>query len=142
MRFHAIPEAALVTLRQRPAALTVDDGGGNPLRCCLRRSEPGEKIMLVSYAPPGGKGGYAEVGPVFIHPEPCEGYRATGYPEAFRDGDRVFRAYDEKGWIVAAELAAGRDAEVALTRLFDKPEVVLVQARAVDYGCFTFAITR
>ncbi|MGW3510169.1 DUF1203 domain-containing protein, partial [Streptomyces sp. NPDC000994] len=24
---------------------------GAPLRCCLRRSEPGERIALVSYAP-------------------------------------------------------------------------------------------
>jgi hypothetical protein len=28
-----------------------DTEGGAPLRCCLRRSEPGEHIALVSYAP-------------------------------------------------------------------------------------------
>ena len=35
----------------RPMAPFTDDEGGAPLRCCLRRSEPGERIALVSYAP-------------------------------------------------------------------------------------------
>ncbi len=29
----------------------LDEEGGAPLRCCLRRSAPGERIALVSYAP-------------------------------------------------------------------------------------------
>ena len=29
----------------------VDVDGGNPLRCCLTASAPGEQIMLASYAP-------------------------------------------------------------------------------------------
>jgi len=34
----------------RPRLLT-DNEGGSPLRCCLRPSEPDERIALVSYAP-------------------------------------------------------------------------------------------
>src|SRR5215469_9252507 len=52
----------------------VDTEGGSPLRCCLRESAPGERMLLLAYTPPGTRGAYAERGPVFIHAEPCGGY--------------------------------------------------------------------
>jgi hypothetical protein len=79
------PEVA-ATLRRhddlgetRPAH--VDAEGGSPLRCCLRRAEPGEVITLVSSAvlrrwaveTGAHPGTYDEVGPVFIHAGPCAG---------------------------------------------------------------------
>ncbi|NUK90280.1 DUF1203 domain-containing protein, partial [Streptomyces lunaelactis] len=58
-----------------------DTEGGAPLRCCLRPSETGERIALVSYAPLrrwaaqtwAKPGAYDEQGPVFIHAEECGG---------------------------------------------------------------------
>ncbi len=35
----------------KPPVLLTDAEGGAPLRCCLRPSQPGEQIALVSYAP-------------------------------------------------------------------------------------------
>ncbi|MDI1460736.1 DUF1203 domain-containing protein [Catellatospora sp. KI3] len=66
---------------RRPPRLSVDAEGGAPLRCCLRRSRAGETLALVSYAPlrrwaadtGADPGPYDEVGPVFIHAEPCDG---------------------------------------------------------------------
>ena len=51
-----------------------DADGGSPLRCCLRETVPGERVLLIAYTPPGTRGAYAERGPVFIHAEPCDGY--------------------------------------------------------------------
>ncbi|WP_017601626.1 DUF1203 domain-containing protein, partial [Nocardiopsis lucentensis] len=75
----AIGPAVLAGLRVRDDAGHVrdaftDDEGGAPLRCCLRRSIPGERMTLVTYAPlrrwaaEGGvdPGPYDECGPVFI----------------------------------------------------------------------------
>lgn len=55
-------------------SVRVDAAGGNPLRCCLRESRPGEEVLLMAYTPPGTSGPYVERGPVFIHAEPCPGY--------------------------------------------------------------------
>ena len=63
-----------------------DEEGGAPLRCCLRRGAPGERIALVSYAPlrrwaaqTGAEpGAYDEQGPVFIHAEDCAAQRRSG----------------------------------------------------------------
>jgi hypothetical protein len=135
---------------------SVEEGGGSPLRCCLRLSEPGERVALVSYAPlrrwaaqtGANPGPYDEVGPVFIHAEPCGGRAAGRFPAAFLGGRRVLRAYSVQGRILdgrladADELADTGSAGRLLAEIFADPRVALVHARAVEFGCFTFEIRR
>src|SRR5436305_1454287 len=81
----------------RAPRLVVDEGGGSPLRCCLRTSRPGEALLLASYAPlrrwaaQSGvdAGAYDEVGPVFIHAQPCTDPAEDGYPGDLRGAPRV-----------------------------------------------------
>ncbi|MEE1753647.1 DUF1203 domain-containing protein [Streptomyces sp. SP18CS02] len=135
-----------------------DPEGGAPLRCCLRRSEAGERIALVSYAPlrrwaagTGARpGAYDEQGPVFIHADACDGPRGTGYPFSGPGALRTLRRYDAEGRIVGGRLleipeAAGRAVEAfdrALAEAFADPAVALVHVRAVEYGCFHFEVRR
>ena len=126
----------------------LDEEGGAPLRCCLRRGAPGERIALVSYAPlrrwaaetgvePGA---YDERGPVFVHAEECGGPAAgSGYP--FAGAHRVLRRYSAEGHILGGELVDALDDE-AFDRAFADPAVVLVHVRAVEYGCFFFEVRR
>lgn len=129
----------------------MDESGGSPLRCCLRASSPGEALLLASYAPLRrwaaergvDPGGYDEVGPVFVHQHPCAGPARDGYPEELRGSPRVLRAYDDAGRIVGGRvLDSDDDPEAAIEELLDRAEVAIVHARAVVYGCFTFAIER
>jgi Protein of unknown function (DUF1203) len=138
-----------------PVLLTDADGGA-PLRCCLQPSQAGEQIALVSYAPlrrwarqTGAQPGpYDEVGPVFIHPAPCDGPDGTGYPNWLAAGRRVLRAYGADGRILGGRLvdvdAAGSpvQAELAMAEMFADPAVALVHGRAVEFGCFTFEVRR
>ncbi|MFJ9374028.1 DUF1203 domain-containing protein [Streptomyces sp. NPDC101455] len=126
----------------------LDEEGGAPLRCCLRRSEPGERIALVSYAPlrrwaaeTGAEpGAYDEQGPVFIHADECAGPAAgSGYP--FADAHRVLRRYSAEGHILGGELVDTLDDE-AFRGAFADPSAVLVHVRAVEYGCFFFEVRR
>ncbi|MEV0240872.1 DUF1203 domain-containing protein [Streptomyces sp. NPDC050674] len=150
----AIPPHALKELRStddagRPAAPFTDTEGGAPLRCCLRRSEPGERIALVSYAPlrrwaaqtHATPGAYDEVGPVFIHAEPCAGRAADGLP--FTDAHRTVRRYSARGHILGGRLVEEPDSfDKALREAFDDPAVALVHVRAVEYGCFLYEVRR
>jgi hypothetical protein len=152
----ALDPAVVAELRVRDDAgnapeLVVDGEGGSPVRCCLRVSRPGERLLLASYAPlrrwaraaDADPGAYDELGPVFIHAEPCAGPDGDGYPIELRDTDRVFRAYDEHGRIVRGELApSGSDHEAVLNSLIEDPTVAFVHARALGHGCFTFAVSR
>jgi hypothetical protein len=155
----AIDAAAVQDLLQaddagHPPRLLTDEEGGAPLRCCLRPVEPGEDVALVSYAPlrrwargTGAQPGpYDEVGPVFIHAGPCPGPDGTGYPKWLAGGRRVFRAYSASGGILGGRLfeadagAGPAAAEAVLAEMFDDPDVAVVHARALEFGCFTFEV--
>ncbi|MFS4093096.1 DUF1203 domain-containing protein [Streptomyces sp. AF1A] len=150
----AVPPGVLKELRTaddagRPMAPFTDEEGGAPLRCCLRRSAPGESIALVSYAPlrrwaagtGADPGAYDEQGPVFIHAEECA--RPEGGALPFTGAHRVLRRYAADGRILGGRLVREpQDFEPALTDAFADPEVALVHVRAVEYGCFLYEVRR
>ncbi len=133
----------------RPPVLSVDETGGAPLRCCLGRARPGDRIALLSYAPlrrwaaetGADPGPYDEVGPVFVHADPCGG-AGPGYPVAMHRSERVLRAYDSRGHILDGVRVEPDRAERALAELFDDPAVALVHVRAVGFGCFQHEVRR
>ncbi|MET8566765.1 DUF1203 domain-containing protein [Streptomyces sp. NPDC004783] len=150
-----IPPAVLTELRAADDAGRVpvpatDDEGGAPLRCCLRRSRPGEEIALVSYAPlrrwaastGADPGPYDEQGPVFVHAGRCAGPEGgDGLP--FTDSHRTLRRYSADGRILGGHLVeAGGDFGAALGQAFADPAVALVHVRAVEYGCFLYEVRR
>jgi hypothetical protein len=133
-----------------------DQAAGAPLRCCLRPGRAEERVALVSYAPlrrwareAGTEPGpYDEVGPVFIHAEPCAGPDGTGYPGWLASGSRVLRAYGADGRILGGRLiqpdpdGSPAAAESALAELLADPQVAVVHGRALEFGCFTFEVRR
>ncbi|CAM5549478.1 hypothetical protein GCM10010222_26870 [Streptomyces tanashiensis] len=157
----AVPATALARLRVtddagRACVPHTATDGGDPLRCCLRLSAPGERIALVSYAPlrrwaaeTGAEpGAYDEQGPVFIHADDCGGPAPSEtYPFSRAGALRTLRRYDSAGRIVGGRLlelpetpAEGFDQ--ALAEAFADPAVALVHVRAVEYGCFHFEVRR
>ena len=149
--FEPIPPATLQLIRAAGAdeagnLLTVhaDTEGGSPLRCCLRESAPGERVLLIAYTPPGTRGAYAERGPVFIHAGPCGGYLTPDrYPPALSHRPQVVRAYDRDGRIADGVLAGNGDHTMTVIReLLARPDVTLVHLRNVGYGCYNFAVRR
>jgi hypothetical protein len=139
-----------------PPRLLTDEEGGPPLRCCLRRIRPGERVALVSYAPlrrwareTGARPGpFDEVGPVFVHAGRCPGPAGSGYPAELAAGRRVFRAYSADGGILGGRLfdpGPEPDPDAATAVLADMladPAVAVVHARALEFGCFTFEVRR
>jgi hypothetical protein len=149
--FEPIPPGKLEEVRaagvdEAGNRLTVqtDAGGGSPLRCCLRESAPGERVLLIAYTPPGTSGAYAERGPVCIHADPCGGYRTEDrYPPALSHRQQVARAYDRHGRIADGVLVAdGARAMPVIRELLARPDVALVHLRNVGYGCYNFAVRR
>ena len=85
---------------------------------------------------------YSELGPIFVHAQPCPRYESTEqYPADFREG-RVIRAYDREQNMIAAENVNGRDPETVIEKLFQNPEAESIQVRSADRGCYTFRIER
>jgi Protein of unknown function (DUF1203) len=148
--FEAIPPATLNQIREAGVdeagnRLTVQVAtGGSPLRCCLRETAPGERVLLIAYTPPGTRGAYAERGPVFIHAEPCGGYLTPDqYPPALSHRQQTVRAYNRDGQIADGVLVAnGEHAMTVIRDLLARPGVPMVHLRNVGYGCYNFAVRR
>ena len=147
MRIHALPNDVLD--RARELAGTDEhhewhaESPGAPLRCCLRKAEPGEPVVLFRHTPTAGTGPYEELGPVFAHAEPCDGPATTAaFPEAFRHAPRTLRAYTAEGRIHGGEVADPEDLPGRVAALLDDPDVAEIQVRSVSHGCFLFSITR
>ena len=149
--FRIVPLATEVAEGARRAAatdardhvmLTADSPNSYPCRHCLHWANPGERVILFTYAsvPPGRP--YSETGPIFVHVEPCERYDAIHeYPPDFRNG-RVFRAYDADYNMIDAVVVNGSEPEVVIEKLFENPETKFLQARSVTRGCYTFGVER
>ncbi len=144
----ALPADHLDRIRDRgvddfanPLVVTVNqDPGGTPLRCCLTEAAVGEEVALLAWRPSAIPGAYAEVGPVFIHAQPCPGPAGTGYPEGFRHRQQLLRAYDGQGRAVDNEIVNGAGAEDALHALLARPDVAYVHSRNPLAGCYMFRV--
>src|SRR6266404_2432180 len=124
------------------AVVTADSPRGYPCRHCFRWAQPGERMILFPFAaiPPGRP--YSESGPIFVHAEACERYRATEeFPAAFREG-RVLRAYNSQHDMIAAEVANGVGPEALIERFLQMPETAFIHVRSASCGCYTMEVER
>lgn len=120
--------------------------GWEPLRCCLAFPAAAEPIALIAYSPFGTASAWSETGPVYIHPDPCPGYRqSTGLPDGMRTGPKVLRTYHADGTLDYDHIvlvADGVDIDRPLRELLAVEEVDTVHVRAVQSQCFAYAVTR
>lgn len=150
----ALPKHVLSDARTRLRS-DADDGdvramlanGGEPLRCCLRDAEAGERLMLFNHRPAlPARSPYQEIGAVFAHAHGADCERAEPtrhYPETWRGRRQVLRAYDARGYIhPATRVHDGIDPESAIRAILADLDVVLVHSRNVEYGCYMFAVER
>jgi hypothetical protein len=145
-----IPPAHLAQVRtsgldvSRNPVVTLEEMPDEPLRCCLRNSRPGERLILFGYAPPGPVASpYREVGAVLAHADQCDAPPTWDtYPTHWIGRPQVLRAYDSRGWIhPATTMHDGSDPLTALRSVLAHPGVVEVHSRNVTYGCFMFIAT-
>jgi Protein of unknown function (DUF1203) len=147
---HAIPADHLDDVRRtgrdvagnRPVPWP--EPAGMPLRCCLRRATADDDVVLISHAPLRERSPWREVGPVFVHAQPCTGYPpAAGLPADLRHGPKVLRGYRADGSLdydAILTVGAGEEIDGALRELLADPSVHEVHVRALDAQCFTYLV--
>jgi uncharacterized protein DUF1203 len=148
IRFQAIDPDRLDAMRRRGSDefgnpwRARDAHGWEPLRCCLRRPEPGERIALICYTPWTAPSPWAEAGPVFVHAERCAGYGTPdAYPPALADSHSVLNPFDHTGARAYDHITfvrPGEDHEAAVRTVLARPGVAYLHVRSATAGCFTF----
>jgi Protein of unknown function (DUF1203) len=116
---------------------------GNPCRHCLRRANPGERLLLFSYSPFDTQNPYNETGPIFVHADGCARYSAPHeFPPDFSAGSIVLRGYDAAQRIARVSVVVDGRAPHRAQELLADPEIAFVHARSFTHGCYLFRIER
>ncbi len=148
---HAIDPARLDAVREagedvggHPFTPYDASGEGEPLRCCLRFAEAGERIALISWAPFTEISPWREVGPVYVHASRCAGPEGSGVPVGLSRGPLLLRTYRADGSMDYAHhtLIGAEAVEPMLEDLLGHAEVATVHVRTVLPQCFLYAVTR
>lgn len=151
IRVVAIPTELAETVRREARdpefgfpAHTAIAGEGLPCRHCLNWiAKDTEHATLFTHDPFAGLEKFPLPGPVYIHADGCERYPQNGgIPMHLMASPRTLNAYARGPRLLAQEYVDLGNAEAAIARLFERPEVDYVHVRSTTAGCYTFRLER
>ena len=146
-RFQAIPseqarayQAGAPDANGQAPERHVSGGGRVPCRHCLTEISAGEPYLILAYRPFPAAQPYAEVGPVFLHAEPCTRHEeAEGTPAMFSSWEHLLiRGYGADDRIVYGTGRVVPISEVpsGLQAILSHPDVRYIHARSAANNCY------
>ena len=124
----------------------ISDGDGVPCRHCLQDVPAGEAYLILGYRPFPEAQPYAEVGPIFLHADPCSAYSEGGaLPAMYREGSpKIVRGYDRNDRIVygTGKVVDVPDITAYAEDLLSREDIAYVHVRSSQNNCFAFRINR
>lgn len=124
----------------------VSPGGSIPCRHCLTEIAEGEPYLILAHRPFPAPQPYAEIGPIFLHAEPCERHPdAAATPKMFLGWERLLiKGYSADDRIVygTGEVVPTADIERAAAAILERPGVAYVHGRSAKNNCYQVRIER
>lgn len=124
----------------------ISQGDGVPCRHCQGDVVKGERYLILAYRPFPQPQPYAEIGPIFLHAEPCERYPETDrIPPMFHSSEAyLLKGYGENDRIVygTGQIVAPAGMAVAAAGILARDEVIYVHVRSALNNCFSCRIDR
>jgi hypothetical protein len=120
-----------------------DKADAYPCRVSLRRVEEGDELLLINHVhQPVATSPYRANGPIFVGRSAEPARFEDELPPMLRDRLVSLRAYDERAFIVEAEVAEGPETEATLRRFLATPGVAAVDIHFARRGCFAARAVR
>ena len=152
-RFVALPtdsvralQAGAADANGQPPERRVSDGDGVPCRHCLSDVEAGAPFLILAHRPFPTVQPYAEIGPIFLHAEPCDRYSDdAAMPPMMRRTERfLLRGYGTDDRIVYGTGAVVPTTNLASTAsvLLERSEIAYLHVRSASNNCFQCRIDR
>jgi hypothetical protein len=141
--FHPLFTLDDASLKHRQAVRQIADAQpGFPCRISLTDAPVGAEVILVHYEHQSADTPYRSRNAIYVR-QGEETYDAIDrVPDQLRIRTLSLRAFDEAGFIRAADLVAGTVLEAALERLLADPAVAYVQAHFAKFGCYAARLER
>ena len=121
----------------------VGEPNSAPCRISLLDADVGEDVLLLNFPHQAVANPYAASGPIFIRRSATRTFEAINViPEQQRRRLLSVRAYDERHYIVDAEVVPGTELETLIDRFFADPRVAYLHAHNARRGCYACRVDR
>ncbi len=124
----------------------VSDGDGVPCRHCQHDVAEGDQYLIFAYRPFPRPQPYAEIGPIFLHAEPCDRYPETDQvPAMFLSRESyLLKGYgrDERIIYGTGQIVKSADLAEVASRILDRDDLKYVHVRSAMNNCFSCRIER
>jgi hypothetical protein len=139
-------QAGAPDVNGQPPERHVSDGDGVPCRHCQVDIAVGEPYLILGHRPFPAPQPYAEIGPIFLHAEPCARYpEIADLPPVFV-ARKLFllKGYDARDRIVygTGQLVPPAEIPSAAASILARGDVVYLHARSAYNNCFQCRIER
>ena len=128
----------------QPALVRTAEGVANPCRHCLELIAEGRDKLVLAHRPFDAPQPYAEVGPIFLHRDPCERYVSRELPGWFAFLEpAIVRGYGSDHWIRydTGFVVPGREIAAICRQILGDASIAYVHVRS-KYNCFQCRVER
>lgn len=124
----------------------VSSGVATPCRHCLTDIAKGEPYLILAHRPFPVPQPYAEIGPIFLHSEPCQRHPdSAALPAMFASWERLLiKGYGADNRIVygTGAVVPSGDVEDAAAAIPARGDVAYVHGRSAKNNCYQVRIER
>ena len=140
-RLWSLEDGALAALNIR--RVVADSDRGFPCRISLQDASAGESLLLLPYQHHDVEGPYRASGPVFIRQQATAAASFQDrIPSFFLHRLLSVRAYDQYGWMHAAEVVEGTALEAIIEGFFERSEIAYLHIHNARPGCYACRVDR
>ena len=123
--------------------VVADRKPGFPCRISLVDAEVGEELLLLPFRHQPADSPYRASGPIFIRSGARQRIADPSEVPPYVSGRLIsVRAYDERHFIVDAEVCEGADVAAAIRRMFESSAVSYIHLHNAKRGCFSCRVER
>lgn len=127
----------------RATRIIADAKPGYPCRVSLADAEIGETVLLLNFQHQAADSPYQASHAIFIREHAEQAFPAAGtVPEALEIRLISIRAFDEKHYMVGAEVVDGAHLSDSLTAILQDQSVAYLHLHNAKPGCFAARVTR
>ena len=137
----AMPDDALAKARAR--RMIVDSKPGYPCRVSLADAEVGETVVLVNFEHQPADTPFRSAHAIFVRQHAEQAFPERGeVPAVLLSRLISVRAFDDRHYMVNADVVAGSDLHKAIPAMFEDADVAYLHLHNAKLGCFLARVTR
>lgn len=125
------------------ARMVVDAKPGYPCRVSLADAEVGETVILVNHEHQPANSPYRSAHAIFVREHASQAFPKPGeVPEVLSTRLISVRAFDDRHYMVNADVVDGKDLGRVIPAMFRDPAVAYLHLHNAKPGCFAARVTR